>query len=159
MSTTRLYDLAIVGGGLAGLSLSILMARNGHRVVLFEKETYPFHKVCGEYVSMESRNFLDKLGLPLDEWQLPQISKLYITSPNGEFIRADLPLGGFGISRFKLDAALADIAKESGVTVFENTKVYDSQFEEGYSPYYKLRPDYFQLRLWLPVTVKKAIWM
>src|SRR5580765_366542 len=131
MSTTRIYDLAIVGGGLAGLSLSILMARNGRRVVLFEKETYPFHKVCGEYVSMESHDFLCNLGLPLDEWQLPLINKLYITSPNGEFIRANLPLGGFGISRFKLDSALANIAKDKGVTVFENTKVYDSQFKDG----------------------------
>lgn len=130
MNTTRFYDLAIVGGGLAGLSLSILMAKNGRRVVLFEKETYPFHKVCGEYVSMESRNFLGKLGLPLDEWKLPQINHLYITSPNGEFLRADLPLGGFGISRFKLDAALALIAKELGVIVFENTKVYDSEFKQ-----------------------------
>jgi len=131
MSTTGIYDLAIVGGGLAGLSLSILMARNGRRVVLFEKETYPFHKVCGEYISMESHDFLCNLGLPLDEWQLPLINKLYITSPNGEFIRANLPLGGFGISRFKLDAALANIAKDKGVTVFENTKVYDSQFKDG----------------------------
>jgi menaquinone-9 beta-reductase len=131
MSNTRIYDLAIVGGGLAGLSLSILMARNGRRVVLFEKETYPFHKVCGEYISMESHDFLRNLGLPLDEWQLPLINKLYITSPNGEFIRADLPLGGFGISRFKLDAALANIAKDKGVTVFENTKVYESQFKDG----------------------------
>jgi menaquinone-9 beta-reductase len=131
MNTTRFYDLAIVGGGLAGLSLSILMAKNGRRVVLFEKETYPFHKVCGEYVSMESRNFLGKLGLPLDEWKLPQINHLYITSPNGEFLRAGLPLGGFGISRFKLDAALALIAKQTGVTVFENTKVYDSEFKQG----------------------------
>jgi menaquinone-9 beta-reductase len=131
MSTTRIYDLAIVGGGLAGLSLSILMAKNGRRVVLFEKETYPFHKVCGEYVSMESYDFLCSLGMPLDQWQLPLINKLYITSPNGEYIRANLPLGGFGISRFKLDSALANIAKDKGVTIFEDTKVYDSQFKDG----------------------------
>jgi menaquinone-9 beta-reductase len=131
MTTTRVYDLAIVGGGLAGLSLSILMSRNGHRVVLFEKETYPFHKVCGEYISMESRDFLRNLGLPLDDWQLPLITKLHITAPNGESVRANLPLGGFGISRFKLDSALANIAKDAGVTIFENTKVYDSQFEKN----------------------------
>jgi len=32
------YDLAIVGGGLAGLSLSIQMAKAGYKVILFEKE-------------------------------------------------------------------------------------------------------------------------
>jgi len=32
------YDLAIVGGGLAGLALSIQIVKSGYRVVLFEKE-------------------------------------------------------------------------------------------------------------------------
>jgi flavin-dependent dehydrogenase len=31
------YDLAIIGGGLAGLSLSIQIAKAGYRVILFEK--------------------------------------------------------------------------------------------------------------------------
>ena len=32
------FDVAIVGGGLAGLSLSIQLGRSGIKVVLFEKE-------------------------------------------------------------------------------------------------------------------------
>ncbi|HCL82608.1 MAG TPA: pyridine nucleotide-disulfide oxidoreductase [Chitinophagaceae bacterium] len=131
MNTNRTYDVAIAGGGLAGLSLAIQLARKGWRVGLFEKESYPFHKVCGEYISMESRDFLNGLGLPLEAWGLPVINQLYITAPNGESIKAPLPLGGFGVSRYKLDAALANIAKEAGVDLFENTKVYDIHFEEG----------------------------
>ena len=61
------YDCAIVGGGLAGLCLSIQLARLGHRVVVFEKNSYPFHKVCGEFVSNESAGFLLRLGLKLDD--------------------------------------------------------------------------------------------
>ncbi len=106
-----LYDTAIVGGGLAGLSLAIQLSRQGHHVLLMEKETYPFHKVCGEYISMESWDFLLQLGLPLDEWNLPRISQVKISAPNGLSITETLPLGGFGISRFKLDAALAAMAK------------------------------------------------
>jgi menaquinone-9 beta-reductase len=131
MSSNRTYDLAIVGGGLAGLSLSIQLARKGWRIALFEKETYPFHKVCGEYISMESKDFLLRLGLPLEKWGLPEIHQLYITSPNGEVLKAVLPLGGFGISRYKLDAALAGIARQEGVDVFENCKVHDIHFEHG----------------------------
>ena len=131
MSTNRIFDIVITGGGLAGLSLSILMAREGYRTCLIEKETYPFHKVCGEYISMESWDFLIRLGLPLDAWDLPKIHELYITAPNGESLRESLPLGGFGISRYKLDAALAAIAKKGGVEIFEDTKVYDIRFEEG----------------------------
>jgi|SRR5664279_114877 len=131
MKEIQVYDVAIAGGGLAGLALSIQLARAGWRVVLFEKESYPFHKVCGEYISMESREFLTGLGLPLAEWKLPVIERLLVTSPNGESVRANLPLGGFGISRHKLDAALAEIARNAGVTLLENTKVYDVQWEDS----------------------------
>ncbi len=123
------YDIAIVGGGLAGLSLSIQLAQKNYRVCLFEKEVFPFHKVCGEYISMESWDFLAGLGLPLEEWDLPRIHQLYISSPNGESILEKLPLGGFGISRYRLDSSLAEIAKFLGVHLYENTKVYDIDFE------------------------------
>jgi flavin-dependent dehydrogenase len=123
------YDIAIVGGGLAGLSLSIQLARKNHRVCLFEKEIYPFHKVCGEYISMESWDFLLSLGLPLETWDPPKINKLYVSSPNGESILEKLPLGGFGISRYKLDASLANIARSVGVQLYENTKVHNIAFE------------------------------
>ena len=126
------YDIAITGGGLAGISLSILLAQMGWRICLIEKEIYPFHKVCGEYISMESWEFLVGLGLPLEKWELPKIHELNITAPNGQILRADLPLGGFGVSRFKLDAALAEIARSKGVDVYQNTKVYDIHFEEGF---------------------------
>ncbi len=131
VNTKQLYDVGIIGGGLAGLSLSILLSRKGYRVCLFEKEVFPFHRVCGEYISMESWDFLISLGLPLENWSLPRIHKVNITAPNGESISEKLPLGGFGISRYMLDAALAEIAKSEGVEIFENTKVYDINFENG----------------------------
>ena len=74
------YDAAIIGGGLAGLSLAIQMARKGYSVVLFEKEKYPFHKVCGEYISMESWPFLLSLGLDLSALNLPKIDTLNLTA-------------------------------------------------------------------------------
>jgi flavin-dependent dehydrogenase len=117
------YDVAIVGGGLAGLAASICLRKKGYSVILFEKEAYPFHKVCGEYVSLESWNFLLSLGLPLKEWNLPHIDTLHLTSPNGTEFVTKLPLGGFGISRYKLDGELAQIAKSLGVHLLEKTKV------------------------------------
>ena len=122
------FDVAIVGGGLAGLSLSIQLAKPGHRVVLFEKEQYPFHKVCGEYISMESWNFLVSLGLNLEKINPPIISMLQVSAVNGKISRHKLPLGGFGISRYKLDHCLAQLAREAGVTILENTKVNQVSF-------------------------------
>ncbi|MDP9230352.1 MAG: NAD(P)/FAD-dependent oxidoreductase [Bacteroidota bacterium] len=123
------YDIAIIGGGLAGLSLSILVAKEGYSVVLFEKEKYPFHKVCGEYISLEAWDFLETLGIPLSEMDLPIIHKLIVSSPNGKYLEHMLPLGGFGISRYKLDAMMADLAKANGVIIHENTKVNNVYFE------------------------------
>ncbi len=129
MNTSKQYDTAIIGGGLAGLALSIQLSRLGHSVVLFEKETYPFHKVCGEYISLESWDFLNTLGVDLDKMDVPIINKLEVTAVSGATIKHPLVLGGFGISRYTLDAKLAELARISGVTVRENTKVSDIQFE------------------------------
>ncbi|MEO7445522.1 MAG: NAD(P)-binding protein [Ferruginibacter sp.] len=129
MKNTTLYDLAIIGGGLGGLCLAISLAKKSFRVVLFEKETYPFHKVCGEYISQESRPFLESLGVPLPEMQLPQITRLQVSSPSGNVLEEKLPLGGFGVSRYLLDNTLCRIARENGVDILEDTKVQDVNFE------------------------------
>jgi flavin-dependent dehydrogenase len=131
LNSSNSYDIAIAGGGLAGLALSIQMAKAGYAVVLFEKDHYPFHKVCGEYISLESWNFLEELGLPLSDWGLPVIKRVLVSAPNGESIKHELPLGGFGISRYKIDAALAAIARDSGVVVMEDTRVTDIVFQRS----------------------------
>lgn len=116
------YDLVIVGGGLAGLALAILEARAGQHVLLCEQKYYPYHKVCGEYISYESHAFLQHLGVPLLEWQLPDIKRLKLTVPNYQ-LELGLPLGGFGLSRHLLDSTLAQLAEAAGVTVLEGCKV------------------------------------
>ena len=126
----ELFDIAIIGGGLAGLTLAIQCADKGYRTVLFEKESYPFHKVCGEYISMESKPFLQKLGVPLDEWNLPVINKLSVSDAGGKTYDFRLPLGGFGISRYTLDNTLYRIALQRGVAIYTQTKVSDIQFED-----------------------------
>ena len=125
------FDVGIVGGGLAGLSLSILLAKKEYKVVLFEKEKYPFHRVCGEYISLESWKFIKSLGLNLSGLNLPIIKKLIVSSPNGKRVNADLDLGGFGISRFFIDNELKKIAINNGVNVLEETKVNDVVFNDG----------------------------
>lgn len=132
MTTTATYDVAIIGGGLAGLCLSIQLARQGHHVIVFEKEKYPFHKVCGEYISLECRNFLEEMGVPLSNWNLPQISNLVVSSPSGKTIERSLPLGGFGISRYRLDAFLAGLARNAGAEIMEGTKVDNIEFSDSF---------------------------
>lgn len=124
------YDLAVVGGGLAGLSLAIQAADAGYRTILFEKERYPFHKVCGEYISMESYAFLQQLGVPLEQWQPPLIHQLQVSDVKGKQYAFDLKQGGFGISRFLLDSTLYQLALQKGVTVHTSDKVTNIDFRD-----------------------------
>jgi menaquinone-9 beta-reductase len=130
MNDIKQYDVTIIGGGLAGLSLSIQLSKLGHSVALFEKEIYPFHKVCGEYISMESWNFLESLGLPLSTMNLPIIKKLMVSAPNGTLLKTTLPLGGFGISRYQIDKDLKNIAVANKVAVYEGCKVDEVLFAD-----------------------------
>jgi flavin-dependent dehydrogenase len=124
------FDVGIIGGGLAGLSLSILLAKNNFKVILFEKEKYPFHRVCGEYISLESWKFIEQeLELNLSQLDLPTIKKLIVSSPNGNAIHAKLDLGGFGVSRFFIDNELKKVAVANGVSVLEATRINDVVFD------------------------------
>jgi len=125
-----LYDCAIVGGGLSGLCLAIQLADMGFQAIVFEKNSFPQHKVCGEYISMESHGFLCELGLPLKEMSLPYIRQLGISSEQGFILNAPLALGGFGISRFTLDDELYQLAVKKGVKVLEKCKVQTASYRD-----------------------------
>lgn len=129
MSKNLVYDVAIIGGGLAGLCLAIQCADDGRTVILFEKEEYPFHKVCGEYISYESFGFLKRLGVQLDEMNLPVIKTLQLSDVGGSLYKFQLPLGGFGISRYVLDNYLYKLAIKKGVDVHSKTKVNEVTFD------------------------------
>ena len=117
-----MYDIIIIGGGLAGLVSSIQLSKAGKKVIVIEKKKYPFHRVCGEYISNEVRPFLESIGLNFDKLSVKEISKFQFTSPSGRVLETDLDLGGFGISRFKIDEELYHLAQSVGVEfLLENT--------------------------------------
>lgn len=112
--------ITVIGGGLAGLIASIRLSRAGHQVTLVEKQEFPRHKVCGEYISMEVYNFLCREGLLPSEKKLPFINRLLITSASGGLSDLTLKSGGFGISRYYYENFLYNRAIESDVTVIHD---------------------------------------
>ena len=50
--------IIVIGGGLAGLTSAILLAKANFDITLIERKQYPFHRVCGEYISNEVLPFL-----------------------------------------------------------------------------------------------------
>ena len=116
-------DVLIVGGGLAGLTAGLDLRQRGHAVTLVERKQYPFHKVCGEYVSNEVLPYLRRLGADPAALRPAAITHLEVSAPGGRLLAAPLDLGGFGVSRYVLDDYLCQLARARGVTVLEKTTV------------------------------------
>ena len=122
--------VSIVGGGLSGLLTSLQLVRAGIAVQVFEKKKYPFHRVCGEYISLETLSFLKSRSAYPEKFNPPVIKRLQLTSVNGKSVVLPLDLGGFGISRYNFDHFLFEKAKLEGVIFHENTEVTSIQFKD-----------------------------
>jgi len=96
-------EILIIGGGLAGLTAALHLNKMGLMVTLIEKDTYPHHKVCGEYISNEVNPYFEWLGLDVNSLAPTFINELLFTSNPGKSIHTKLPQGGFGLSRYTLD--------------------------------------------------------
>lgn len=118
----------IIGGGLAGLAAAVHLSKKGLKVTLIEKNSYPKHKVCGEYISNEILPYLNWLDINISQLQPTTIQHFEFTAQNGKTANTKLPLGGFGISRYTLDHFLHTKAVENGCNVVTDN-VTDIHFE------------------------------
>lgn len=125
-----MYDVIVVGGGLAGLVSALELARSGWSVALVERKTYPFHKVCGEYVSNEVRPYAETLGVDLTGLGAVAIKRFQLSSPSGRMLESPLDLGGFGISRYTLDYALYQLGLQAGVAFLLGKQVESVVFQD-----------------------------
>mgnify|MGYP006266340667 CR=1 FL=1 len=126
-----MYDLIIIGGGLAGLTASLHLAQAGVSVALVEKQRYPFHRVCGEYVSHEVRPYLQRLGFDPMTLGAKDLRRLHLSSPQGQAVELALPLGGFSLSRYAFDQALYQAAASAGVHCYLGQIVRQMGFVGG----------------------------
>ena len=113
--------VVIVGAGLAGLTAAIHLSKLGYFIIIIEKNSFPKHKVCGEYISNEVLPYLDWLGVNPSILNPSQIDRLHFSTINGSSIQTKLPLGGFGISRYSLDLLLYQKALENQCTIIQET--------------------------------------
>lgn len=118
---TESKKILIVGGGLAGLTAAIHLSKIGLKVTLIEKNEFPKHKVCGEYVSNEVLPYLNWLGIDCDDFNPTHLNKFQFSSVDGKILESELPLGGFGVSRYVLDEFLYQKAIENGCEMIQDT--------------------------------------
>jgi len=114
-------DILIIGGGLAGLTAALHLQKAGFEVILIEKNGYPQHKVCGEYISNEVLPYLKWLEADPRVLGATAIDRLQFSTLSGNCIHTELPLGGFGISRYSLDNFLYEKFRRRGGTLFHDT--------------------------------------
>ncbi len=129
----KIYDTIIIGGGLAGLTACIQLAKQNLKVLVFEKNLYPHHKVCGEYVSNEVLPYLDYLGVSINLTNTVSINTLQLSTKKGKSMKIGLPMGGIGLSRYAFDHLLYQKALSVGVSfIFESvtTVVYNDTYFE-----------------------------
>jgi len=123
------YNVIIVGGGLAGLVSALHLSKKGLAVLLIEKNAYPKHKVCGEYISNEVLPYLQSMGFDPFEFGAKNITDFTLSTPGSRSISTKLPLGGFSISRYCIDSELAKKAIGQGAKIHQGN-VVDIRFEE-----------------------------
>lgn len=121
-------NVVIVGGGLAGLIAAITLAKNDCSVLLLEKKHYPFHRVCGEYISNEVAPFLKRMDLYPEHFRPSKLNRFLLSAIDGTTAEMQLPLGGFGISRYHFDQYLYQKALNLGVDIQCGTEVTDIHF-------------------------------
>jgi 2-polyprenyl-6-methoxyphenol hydroxylase-like FAD-dependent oxidoreductase len=116
------YDLLVVGGGPAGCATAISAAREGLRVALVDRATFPRPKPCGEGLMPSGIQVLRELGL----WEKVRalgrpFCGVRYTTQAGRTAEGRFPgSGGLGIAREELDTALWRFASGcEGVTAFE----------------------------------------
>jgi len=129
-------QIIIVGAGPAGTSLAIRLAKNGFDVCLIEREKFPRHKLCGEFVSPECLIHFEDLGVLEEMFAIggDRITETRFYAPNGRNVSVPSEWfgnaqGALGISRAEMDFRLLNKAKEVGIQVLEETQVVGVLFE------------------------------
>lgn len=128
-TTTAGAEILVAGGGPAGSTAALSLAREGREVLLIEKRRENQPKVCGEFVSAEGVAVLRRLGVLealLASGAVP-ITRTRLHAVSGDSFDSPLPesagQSGLGVSRRLLDETLLAFAERAGVRILRGARL------------------------------------
>lgn len=136
-----IFDALIIGGGPAGATTALLLAKAGWSVAIVEKKMFPRKKVCGEFISATSFPLLQKLGID-DMYYThagPDVSRVGLFAAETVLSSAMPPANnsfkhwGRALGREHFDTALLDMSVRAGATlwqpwIFKSIQRHDAMF-------------------------------
>lgn len=130
-------DVAIIGGGPAGATAAAVLARRGHRVALFERQTFPrFH--IGESLLPASNRVFEQLGLAARVR-----AEAFVEKRGASFVTEDGVLSAYidftecskvaapvtyQVPRDRFDHLLLEEAREAGASVHTGCRVIEVEW-------------------------------
>jgi 2-polyprenyl-6-methoxyphenol hydroxylase-like FAD-dependent oxidoreductase len=131
-----MFDVAIVGARCSGSSLGMLLARQGARVLLVDRATFPSDIPHGHFIHRHGPARLHRWGV-LDQIaaRTPAVSNLLYDAGDFPLVARNLVedgiAWGYAPRRLTLDKILLDAAVTSGVEVREGFSVDEFVFDDG----------------------------
>ena len=132
MDCNHNYDVIVIGAGPAGSAAAVLLAENGHQVLVLEREKFPRYHV-GESLLPFTFYPLQRLGLVETMRQSPFVKKYSVQfiSPSGKASQPFYFFSRYGqdvaqtwqVLRSEFDQMLMELARNKGATVREEVTV------------------------------------
>lgn len=125
-------DIAIAGGGPAGLAVAIAARQNELSAIVFERRASPPDKACGEGVMPPAVRALEELGVLdlIDRNETSALDGVRVVQEDGTTAVAALPApGGLGVRRIALTAAMMHRAEQLGAEIRSRSSVQGFRLE------------------------------
>ncbi|EYD76162.1 monooxygenase, FAD-binding protein [Rubellimicrobium mesophilum DSM 19309] len=133
-----MYDVAIVGARCAGSALALRLAREGAKVLLIDRASFPSDTMSGHFIQPAGVSCLRRMGLPEELQALGSPPLERMTVDFGPVVLsgspAPMPDGtatGYAPRRFRFDPMLADAAVAAGAVLRECTSFVEPLMEAG----------------------------